>query len=140
MEAKSEKTEAILATARIIFWKHGFRRVTIGEICREAKVSKMTFYKSFPNKIELAKAVLDEFYETSMANFRKLIRDESTLSEKMQKMIRMKLEGSNDISTEFIRDFLFSTDPELKSYFEEKSKMIGEEGIMLNSCSTSVRR
>ena len=52
----SSKSLDILNTARQLFWKHGIRRVSVEEVCREAGVSKMTFYRSFPNKIELAKA------------------------------------------------------------------------------------
>ncbi|WP_372931944.1 TetR/AcrR family transcriptional regulator, partial [Mariniphaga sediminis] len=54
---KSKKYLEIMKTARELFWKHGFRRVTIQEICEKAGVSKMTFYKHFPNKIDLAKTV-----------------------------------------------------------------------------------
>ena len=43
----------IFKTAKDLFWKYGIKRVSIEEICKEAKVSKMTFYKFFPNKIEL---------------------------------------------------------------------------------------
>jgi AcrR family transcriptional regulator len=131
MEAppKNKKYKAILETSRRLFWKHGFRRVTIDEICREANTSKMTFYRFFTDKTELAKTVLDVFYEGSMLNFRKIIRENSPAAVKMQKMIEMKLEGSNEISNEFIQDFLFSTNPELSTYFEKKLKEIYAEGI-----------
>jgi len=120
---------AILHSARRLFWKHGFRRVTIDEICREAKTSKMTFYRFFPDKIELAKAVLDQYYEESFIKFRKLIRDDTTVAVKMQQMIQMKYEGSNDISKEFIQDFLMSSNPEITTYFNEKMKTVWTESI-----------
>ncbi|MCX6327776.1 MAG: TetR/AcrR family transcriptional regulator [Bacteroidia bacterium] len=125
----NKKYIAILNTSRELFWKHGVRRVTVEEICREAKTSKMTFYRFFPDKIELAKKVLDLFYEESLLNFRKIIRDDSSASVKMQKMIQMKLEGSNEISNEFIQDFLISANLGLTSYFEEKLKVIWAAGI-----------
>ena len=37
--------------------------MTIEEICGEAKVSKMTLYKFFPNKIELAKVILKKVFD-----------------------------------------------------------------------------
>jgi hypothetical protein len=40
---KSKKYEDILDAAREKFWKYGFRRVSIEEICVQAKSSKMTF-------------------------------------------------------------------------------------------------
>jgi AcrR family transcriptional regulator len=127
--SQNKKRSAILDTARKLFWKHGFRRVTIDEICRESKTSKMTFYRYFPDKTELAKTVLDLFYEESMVNFRKIIRDNSSTAVKMHKMIQMKIEGTNDISNDFIQDFLGSTNPELTNYFDGKLKNIWEEGI-----------
>jgi AcrR family transcriptional regulator len=47
----NQKYLKILAAGRDLFWKHGFKRVTIEEVCREAGASKMTFYKFFENKI-----------------------------------------------------------------------------------------
>jgi AcrR family transcriptional regulator len=125
----NKKFIAILSASRTLFWKHGFRRVSVEEICREAGTSKMTFYRFFPNKTQLAMRVLDHYYEEGMRNFRKMIREDSSVSEKMQNMILMKLNGSNDISNEFIKDFLISTDSTIKLYFEEKLKGIWEEGI-----------
>ncbi len=43
MSVKSNpKRELILSTGKDLFWKFGFRRVTIEEICKEAGISKMT--------------------------------------------------------------------------------------------------
>ncbi|NQV51449.1 MAG: helix-turn-helix transcriptional regulator, partial [Candidatus Marinimicrobia bacterium] len=39
----------ILRTAEKLFMQFGYNRVTVEEICREAKVSKVTFYKYFSN-------------------------------------------------------------------------------------------
>ncbi len=50
----NEKYKDILETGQELFWKFGFRRVTIEEICKEAGISKMTFYKYFSNKMDLA--------------------------------------------------------------------------------------
>jgi AcrR family transcriptional regulator len=125
----NKKYTAILAASRKLFWKHGFRRVTIEEICREAETSKMTFYRFFTDKSELAKVVLDQYYDESMQIFRNIIREDSSAAVKMKKMIAMKLEGSNDISNEFIQDFLFSKDSSLSEYFEKKLQFIYAEGI-----------
>lgn len=125
----NKKCTAILQSSRRLFWKHGFRRVTIDEICREAKTSKMTFYRFFPDKIELAKTVLDQYYDENFIKFRELFRDDTSVAVKLQRMIQMKVEGSNDISKEFIQDFLMSSNPGLTAYFEEKTKTVWREGI-----------
>ncbi len=118
----NKKYNAILDIAKELFWKHGFRRVTIDEICREAKTSKMTFYRFFPSKLELARKILDNLYEMSMVQFREITRENSTPEEKMKKMLCLKLEGTNNISPEFLQDFYNNPELELKGYIEEKSK------------------
>jgi AcrR family transcriptional regulator len=47
----------IVSAWKELLRKHGFRCVTIEEICTKAYVSKMTCYKFLPSKIELAKTV-----------------------------------------------------------------------------------
>ena len=58
MPKHNKKYKQIIATSKELFWKFGIKRVTVEEICSQAHVSKMTFYKFFPNKIELAKIIL----------------------------------------------------------------------------------
>ena len=125
----NRKYSAILDVSRRLFWKHGVRRVTIDEICREAQTSKMTFYRFFANKTELAKVVIDRYYEESLKKFREILRADTSPAEKMQGIISMKLEGSNDISNEFIQDVLTLNNPELYSFFSEKLRVISDEGI-----------
>ena len=55
---KSKSFISIQKSAKTLFWKYGMARVTVEEICREAGVSKMTFYRNFKNKNEVAKQVL----------------------------------------------------------------------------------
>jgi AcrR family transcriptional regulator len=123
----NKKLEAILNTSKELFWKHGFRRVTIEEICREAKTSKMTFYRFFPNKLELARAVFDKVADEGMVQFRAILKEDSTPSEKMEKILQMKLEGANNISNEFLNDFYNNPELGLMTYIEAKiNLMLGE--------------
>ena len=120
----NKKYIAILDASRELFWKHGIRRVSIEEICQKAQTSKMTFYRYFNDKTDLARKVIDKFYDEGIINFRKIVQEDTPISEKMQKMIQMKLEGSTDISNEFIQDLLSNTSPELSLYFKEKMEFI----------------
>jgi hypothetical protein len=126
---KNKKYISVLDASRKLFWKHGVRRVTIEEICREANVSKMTFYKFFPNKIELAKKVLDRYYDEGLVTFRNITRADTTAAEKFRQMIQMKIEASDEISHEFIQDLFVNNKEELFSYFETKLKFIYGEGV-----------
>jgi AcrR family transcriptional regulator len=119
----------ILSTGKELFWKFGFKRVTIEEICREARVSKMTFYKFFPNKLELASTILDQLFDESIANIQK-IRDEHVSADiTFKKMLQLKSEGSQGISNEFIKDLYVNAEDGLNAYIAEKIGMMFAEMI-----------
>ncbi len=130
METESNPKKAqILATGKELFWKFGFKRVTIEEICREAGASKMTFYKFFPNKLELASTILDQLFDESIANIQK-IRDEHVSADlTFKKMLQLKSEGSQGISNEFIKDLYVNAEDGLNAYIAEKIGMMFAEMI-----------
>jgi len=127
MEIVNKKQEDILNTARELFWKHGFRRVSIEEICKKAGVSKMTFYKYFPNKIELAKSLFNHVAHEGAMSFKEIMQADVPTSEKIKRIILMKTEGTNNISKEFMEDFYLGSEPELKAFVEETTRMIWVE-------------
>jgi AcrR family transcriptional regulator len=123
------KYKDILKTSRELFFKHGFRRVSVEEICRKANVSKVTFYRFFDNKIELAKAVLDNEFTNGKIKFRELMNADLPPSEKIKGLLKMKFEGTNDISREFLQDFYMDPGSELTKYVEERTRMVWKEYI-----------
>lgn len=127
----NKKYIAIIQTARELFWKHGFRRVTIDEICREAGTSKMTFYRFFPNKLEVARSVFDIVAEEGLIKFTKILKEESSPSDKIKNILRLKLEGTNDISSEFLNDFYNNPELGLTPYIEEKSRVLWAKTLQL---------
>jgi AcrR family transcriptional regulator len=131
-DLRNKKHQALLVTARNLFWKHGFRRVTIEEICREAGVSKMTFYRHFDNKKALAMAVYDEVIANSTNTLRGIFKDENTsTAEKIQKLLSIKMEGTNDISREFLQDFYNNPELGLTSYIEIRTRESWQEVISI---------
>lgn len=128
-EKESVKREALLNTGRRLFWKYGFRRVTVNEICKEADVSKMTFYRCFENKTDLAKTIFDKVVKEGIDKFNVIIKSDISASEKMKKIIQMKIEGTDDISREFLMDFYSSSDTGLKEYVEEVTRNSWKEII-----------
>ena len=89
-KVKSKKYWDTLTAARELFWKHGFRRVTIQEVCDKAGVSKMTFYKFFPNKIELAKTVFEHEVDNGMDRINNLISEHASGEEMLKEIILLK--------------------------------------------------
>ena len=61
----------------------------------------MTFYRFYPIKIQLSKAVYDEEVNKGVLKFKALMTEDIPPREKIRKMLFMKLEGTNDVSQEF---------------------------------------
>jgi AcrR family transcriptional regulator len=100
----NEKYKSIIKTSHDLFWKFGIRRVTIEEICREASVSKMTFYRFFSNKSEVAKAVIKDLFDEMEKDYRNLMKQDIPFEEKIKKQLLMKFEGTREISPELVKD------------------------------------
>lgn len=127
---RSKRYSAIMLTARELFWKYGFKRVSVEEICEKSGVSKMTFYRFFPNKLELAKAVFDEVINSGLVAFRNII-DTSKFStaQKVQMILSLKMNGTYDISQEFLQDFYNNPELGLKDHIEKRTKSVWLEVI-----------
>ncbi|MDX9769325.1 MAG: TetR/AcrR family transcriptional regulator [Tenuifilaceae bacterium] len=121
MKFKSKKHQHLVESAKDLFWKFGFKRVTVEEICETASVSKMTFYRFYPNKMEVAKAVFDMVIDKGIDDFRELMKSDMSAPEKMRKMLLMKFEGTNDISKEFMMDFYNNPDLEISAYIQKRT-------------------
>ena len=113
------KREQILLTGKELFWKFGFKRVTIEEICKEAGVSKMTYYKFFSNKIEMVKTLMDRVLKESLEKYRKITERDVPYPEKVVQMIQLKQEQVNTMSSEFFRDYVQSDDPDLINFLNQ---------------------
>ncbi len=115
----NKKYQDIYGTAKNLFWKYGIKRVSIEEICKESNVSKMTFYKFFPNKIELAKTIMDDLIDSSLERLNEIIHSNKSFSEKLKALFLMKLEGINNISMELIKDIHINQETGLKEHMDK---------------------
>ena len=116
---KLTKKEQIEHKAKELFWKHGFKKVTIDEICRKANVSRKSFYTFYENKTALVLFLLKEMTEEAFGTTRKIIAGEDSFTEKLEKMLQLKFEGSKDFSMEFIADFYNPDATDILDYFNK---------------------
>jgi len=116
---KPTKKEQLEITAKDLFWKHGFKKVSIDEICKKANVSRKTYYTFYENKnalvIYLYKKVVDEAYGI----YEGVVESDLSFSEKLEKIFNYKLEFTKNISMEFITDFYNPDAGELATLFNE---------------------
>ena len=102
---KRTKKEQLEFTATELFWKHGFKKVSIDEICKKANVSRKTFYTFFENKSALVIHLMKKMTDEAFLESRKIIEGEGTFAEKMEKSLNLKLERNKNMSIEFVADF-----------------------------------
>jgi AcrR family transcriptional regulator len=125
MGKRSGKFEAIVTSARSLFWRHGIRRVTIEEICEQAGVSKMTCYKYFSNKTAIAKYLIEDLFETGVKAYKEIYNSDIPYEEKVKKLVELKMSNAHEMSQELLDDIYKYQDEELFDIIEKiKKRMI----------------
>jgi len=119
-EFENKKLQQLVDKAFDLFWKFGFTRVSIEELCKEAGVSKMTFYKHFKNKTDLVRFILHEMSEYSLKLYEDIMSEDIPFVEKVRKSVQLKLKQTENISEAFFNDFQRQNDPELLKVVQEQ--------------------
>ncbi|HSG27846.1 MAG TPA: TetR/AcrR family transcriptional regulator [Candidatus Krumholzibacterium sp.] len=119
---ESKKRLQIMSAGEELFFRNGYRKVTVEDICRRAGASRMTFYKYFPNKMELFKAVWDLIIDDAYRHLDEVdLRTDLSFPEKMRLVIRNKMELLRRMSPELVEELL-SSEPELGDFLREAQK------------------
>jgi AcrR family transcriptional regulator len=114
----TKKQILIVSTAKELFMKHGVRRITINEICQKAGVSKVTFYRYFTNKQELAMLIRDSLMQEGFSRFDEISGREIRFAEKIDLMTEWRREFFSGMSADFIED-VFSME-DMKEKFRDR--------------------
>lgn len=124
---KQTKKEQLISNAKVLFDKHGFKKVTIDEICKKAIVSRKTFYTYFGNKNDLVLIIFHEMMDNAFAIYKEIVESKLSFADKLEKMFSYKYANAEKISMEFISDFYNPESAELLEFFNknvEKSLML----------------
>jgi len=132
------KRKQLIQTAKDLFFKYGIKRVTVEEICKEANVSKMTFYKHFKNKNELVRTWITEMTDDALEKYNVLMARDIPFEEKVRETINMKLEGSDQMSQEFFSDYIPQADPELREFIHHR--MHETMSLLINDYAEAQKR
>ncbi len=114
----TKKQNDIFEAGKRLFYKYGIKKVTIEEICEEANASKMTFYKYFPNKVELAKTVIDDFYSSALEGYENMMQSNIPVEKKVRKTFELKLENASKLDIEFVTDLYKYPDETIQEHLE----------------------
>ena len=116
----ASKQQTIIDTARRLFREHGFSAVSVGSICVEAAVSRVTFYKYYSGKNALLQEIVTEQKNRVRAEFEALIARQCSLREAAEAVFALQKQSFEELySAAFLRDIEENTDLELERFFHE---------------------
>jgi AcrR family transcriptional regulator len=118
-DIKSKKHQLLIETAHDLFLRYGIKRVTVEEICDTAGVSKMTFYKHYKNKLDIALFILNKLFQEGIDRYQRIMDQDVPYSEKVKEIIKLKLESTGEISKEMFKDFFDSSIPEVAEFIQK---------------------
>lgn len=116
----ASKQQTIADTARRLFREHGFSAVSVGSICAEASVSRVTFYKYYSGKNALLQEIVTEQKNCVRAEFENLLARQCSLREAAEAVFALQRQSFDELySAAFLRDIEENTDLELERFFHE---------------------
>ncbi len=118
---ESVSKSKLIGSGKALFYKYGYRKVTVEEICRDSKLSKMTFYRFFENKNHLVRHILAELSEEGMMVYREIMASDLTFEDKIRETIRMKRDVAKLYSEEFLKDIYLDQDGEMMPFLQKLS-------------------
>ena len=114
--------------------EHGFSAVSVGGICAEAAVSRVTFYKYYSGKNALLQEIVTEQKNRVRAEFENLLARQCSLREAAEVVFALQKQSFEELySVAFLRDIEENTDLELERFFHE----LNEEKIRLLCAASS---
>ncbi|MBC8424717.1 TetR/AcrR family transcriptional regulator [bacterium] len=111
----TSKKVQIIAAGEPIFERFGFRKTTVEEICREAGVSKRTFYELFNDKADLLMQMLMHVIARSVARWEAVLTPEMTAIEKLG----LYIDGYEEMGRKHPVFHICLHEPDVKDYTKD---------------------
>jgi AcrR family transcriptional regulator len=133
----SQKRQHLIKTGESLFIKYGMSRVTVEEICRQANVSKPTFYKYFENKEELARQIDELWIAEALQQIEEIEAANTPFPMKMKQILAIKQELSLRPGPDFLED-LIQLDIDLSHAFKRVMRFL-KKGQKNGDIRTDIR-
>jgi AcrR family transcriptional regulator len=125
-QGRTEMQQKILYAAKDLFWKLGIRKVTVGDVADQADVSKMTFYRTFSNKQEVAFIVLENVLEDQVRQLERILNGQDPFSNKMKHLFELKKNNVQSISEALLQDLHALQDGQIGQLFSTNQTKVAE--------------
>ena len=97
--------QRIVEAARVHFFSHGFRSVTMDDLAKELGISKKTLYAHFPGKFDLLQAVLADKFADVEATLNEVTRAHPhDFPAALRDLLAGTQRDLNEIKPPFVRD------------------------------------
>lgn len=129
------KKEEVINAARDLFTKHGYKKVSMDEIAKEANVTKKTIYSYFSDKEAMFKYFASEELQSMKEKIENDVNSSTSFIDRVSKILYESLlfRKNSDLIKTIIKEisknntaecisFLKFYDGEIVSYIEEKIK------------------
>jgi AcrR family transcriptional regulator len=128
--SRDEVRVAILGAADRLLARRGYKKMTVGELAREAGIGKGTVYLHFASKEEVALSHVDAIVERLKGRLRETARSKAAPAEKLRRMLVERVTYRLDSVqhyTESLDELLAALRPDLlarrQRYFEEEAEI-----------------
>ena len=109
-----------MAAAKHLLFRYGTRKVSIEEICREAGVSKMTFYRHFKDKGDITLCVLQRHFTDRMNEYEGILKQDIPFEDKLKKILDIKIENVKSINDEVLKEILTDKYSRIGKWLKQK--------------------
>ena len=137
----ASKQQTIIDTARRLFREHGFSAVSVGSICTEAAVSRVTFYKYYSGKNALLQKIVTEQKNRVRAEFENLLARQCSLREAAEAVFALQKQSFEELySAAFLRDRqadILMRHPQLAALYAAAPQKLPQDvlGLLLHGLS-----
>jgi len=97
-ELSAARKNQILDAAMVVFARSGFHEARMDDIVQESGLSKGTLYWYFKSKEEIITAISQRLFATDIESVESLLNAEGTVSERLQQLIRDRVQGLQEMS------------------------------------------
>ncbi len=97
-DVSAARKNQILDAAMVVFARSGFHEARMDDIVQESGLSKGTLYWYFKSKEEIITAISQRLFATDIESVESLLKAEGTVSERLQQLIRDRVQGLQEMS------------------------------------------
>ncbi|HOH59765.1 MAG: TetR/AcrR family transcriptional regulator [Candidatus Cloacimonetes bacterium] len=111
----SGKQKALLIAASKLFHRYGFSRVSVEELCRQARVSKVTFYRYYKGKDELILNLLRFLFDDMLSTCQDVLDGDLSLKQKLDTVMILKQDFISLLGAEILEGLFHH--PSAREYY-----------------------